>query len=262
LFLPESLQNLTNSKPRLLFSFLPQSISYSQHTHTHLCFNKRTDRNVSSFEVNGKPGPGSVMSSGREQEVEMFQMENSGPSSVMRAVAGHRVSKHFSVSLLARPQTQSQLWLQYQGVASWLFTVKLVGSGATSLLPDAALAPLQLRNVCISYPTALHLHTRSAKKPSQQTIQMTVNCTLRDIRQLVPSSALDGVLKLQKHVEKWSFYRLFVCRVLKLSTNNRDTVSANCKPTLTLLLPSHLLTYFTLGVNLTPAIKTSRKLLE
>jgi len=31
---------------------------------------------------------------------------------------------------------------------------------------------------------------------------------------------------------------------------------------LTLLLPLFLLTYFTLGVNLTPAIKTSRKLLE
>jgi len=31
---------------------------------------------------------------------------------------------------------------------------------------------------------------------------------------------------------------------------------------LTLLLPSNVLTSFTLGVNLTPAIKTSRKLLE
>lgn len=57
LFLPESLQNLINSKPRLLsfFFFFYLKVSLILNTQT-LVFS--TTETVSSFDVNGKPGLG------------------------------------------------------------------------------------------------------------------------------------------------------------------------------------------------------------
>lgn len=79
LFLPESLQNLINSKPRLLF-FTSEYLSCA--------------RAVSPFEVICKPGPGALMSSGRQRWAEMFQMENS-----RQALLGYESRSQDTVSL-------------------------------------------------------------------------------------------------------------------------------------------------------------------
>lgn len=144
----------------------------------------------------------------------MFQMEKQqqAPSFKLsyenqRTSAGHCVSKQFSVSLLAWPQTLSQLWLQYQGVASWLFTVKLVGreqqqSRVTSL------QPLELHNsvhkLLKPHFILINHNTWSAKTSYRD------DCTLR-FRGLVSIKHLpvcDSVSKLQCNHTNAAFFAL------------------------------------------------------
>lgn len=128
----QSLQNLINSKPRLLFFFFYLKVS--------LILNTRTCASPTEQAEMSHPLKWTVnldwarwCHHARSNRLKCSKWKTAGFPRLWEPFAGHCVSKQFSVSLLAWPQTRPQLWLQYQGVASWLFTVKLLGSRVTAL---------------------------------------------------------------------------------------------------------------------------------